>query len=202
MGDVESFLRPGCEIRLLAVCFQLQSHGTASFTDKVAVAPHTQKRAYSLQKSLVFPEAPLHARSPRLTQSTLGTFTTMNQENQRAFLTSIHPVFYISRLVRSCSSLERFQQRFFSLSKPLTPLQLFALWSHSILRVILSSCCVYQSPPDTKCWGLIYELAHGFPHHSKLKKAHCTYTLFMATQVIKLNLPSISCNYLQEAESV
>lgn len=62
----------GCEISLCAVCFQLQSDGTASVTDKVPVCPPThteegvlltEKSAYSPESA--FPKAPLHARSPQ-----------------------------------------------------------------------------------------------------------------------------------------
>lgn len=85
----------GCEMSLLPVCFQLQSDGTASVTDKVPVAL-THRRGRIAYTKICLPSRVWSSRSTRACKITLAGLEHIKGSNPEPgkrglLLPSIHP---------------------------------------------------------------------------------------------------------------
>lgn len=128
---------------------------------KCLLPPHTEEGVLLTQKSAYspesgFPEAPLHARSPLSTGLEHTELRTRGQ-----LLTSIHPVLWFSWICKL--SLESFLRYIKSKSWHCFSSCIVVTVGTAVYEWDWAHVVFTKSPPDTKCWGLIYELWHMDP---------------------------------------
>lgn len=159
-----------------AVYFQLPSDGTASDTDKVPVAPTHRRGRIAYTKICLLSRVWFSRSTVACKITSTGWERIMNLYNAEAGKLeglSHHPSIPFCDFELSLVSVKIFAGC----------IRWSKCWHHcSICIAVTVGAAVYEwdwahvvftDRLRPQCWGLVYELAHGFPHHFKLKKAHC-----------------------------